>query len=299
MHKNGDGKGTAWVTSDKISGKTISCVLDVENASIWYYANGVLLGTAAAFTSVRGSSTTTFTPVFALGASASVTVNWSRNLKYPIPGAISLTVETTNKQREQIQKLWAKYYHASISLSESGDRGTIKSQGLFDLAKDILDDEAKQILVLAVLAWKCRATTTWEFTEEEFAAGLELYAAYDMPTLQTTMTKWIAELETPHIFKTFYSFLFSYMLPPDGRVCTLDVAECLESWNVLGFPTKWPELWPKWIEFMSTKKTVSKDAWNLVPQFFTAVGVDLSGFDESACWPTIFEDFAYWVKDGK
>jgi hypothetical protein len=297
MHKNGDGKATAWVSSDKLSGHTISCVLDIENASIWYYADGVVLGGSAAFTGVRASASTTFTPVFSLASSASVTVNWGRKLKYPIAGAISLVHEVTSSQSAQIKKLWEKYYHASISLSESGDSGTIKSQGMLDLAKDILDDEDKMQLVLAVLAWKFRATTVWEFSEDEFISGLTLYAITDMKAFSSTMQQWLKELETPHIFKTFYSFLFTYMLPSQRVV--LDTPEAVETWGVLGFPGKWPELWPRWIQFIETKKTISKDAWVLVPSFLNTVGVDLSGFDESACWPAIFEDFIDWSKDNK
>jgi DCN1-like protein 1/2 len=297
MHKNGDGKATAWVASEKLSGKTISCVLDVENASVWYYADGVMLGGGAAFTSVRGSASTTFTPVFSLSSSANVTVNWGRKLKYPIAGAISLVHEVSSSQEKSIRSLWEKYYHASISLSESGDRGTIKSQGVLDLAKDILDDEEKMQLVLAVLAWKLRASTVWEFSEPEFISGLTLYAIYDLKTFQNIMKQWLEELETPHIFKTFYSFLFSYMLPPQRVV--LDIPEAIETWNVLGFPTKWVELWPRWTQFIETKKTISKDAWVLVPSFLNTVGVDLSGFDESACWPAIFEDFIDWAKENK
>jgi hypothetical protein len=297
MHKNGDGKATTWVGSEKLSGKTISCVLDIENASISYYADGVLLGGAPAFTSVRGSASTTFTPVFSLASSASCNVTWGRKLKYPIMGAISLVHDVTPAQSAAIQKLWEKYYHASISLSESGDRGTIKSAGILELAKDVEEDEEKMQLVLAVMAWKFRASTVWEFSEEEFVAGLTLYAISDMATFKKTMDAWLKELEVPHIFKTFYSFLFTFMLPPQRYV--LEVAEAVETWGVLGFPKKYPELWGQWIEFIETKKTISKDAWILVPSFLTTVGVDLSGFDESACWPAIFEDFVDYVKSKK
>lgn len=297
MHKNGDGKATTWISSDKLSGKTISCVLDIENSSMWYYADGVLLGGAPAFTSVRGSASTTFTPVFGLSSNASCQVNWGRKLKYPIAGAISLVHDVTSAQSAAIHNIWQKYYHESISLSESGDRGTIKSEGIIQLAKDTHEDEEKLQLVLAVMAWKFRASTVWEFTESEFIAGMTLYGIADMTTFKAIMTEWLKELEVPHIFKAFYSFLFTFMLPPQRYV--LDIAEAIETWGVLGFPGKWPELWPRWVEFVETKKTISKDAWVLVPSFLTTVGVDLSGFDEAACWPAVFEDFIDWAKSKK
>lgn len=294
MHKNGDGKATAWVAAEKLSGKTISCVLDLDNASIWYYANGEMLGTGAAFTGVRGSSSTTFTPVFSLGSSASVKVNWTRKLQYPIAGAISLAHDASTAQTNDIRKIWEKYYHASISLSESGDRGTIKSQGILDLATDLGTSEEQMQLALAVLAWKFRSSIVWEFSEEEFMAGMTLYGIYSMETFKTITQTWLNDLKVPHVFKAFYSFIFTYMLPAQRVV--LDIPEAIETWGVLGFPTKWPELWPKWVTFIETKKTISKDAWVLVPSFMNTVGIDLSGFDESACWPAIFEDFIDWCK---
>jgi len=297
MHKNGDGKATSWVSSEKLSGKTISCVLDLDNSSIWYYADGEMLGTGPAFTSVRGSASTTFTPVFSLASSSSVNVNWGRKLKYPIAGAIPLEHDITSKQTAEIRKIWEKYYHASVSLSESGDRGTIKTQGILDLAADLGTSEEQMQLALAVLAWKFRSSAVWEFTEEEFIAGMTLFGIFEMEAFRTITKKWLDELSVPHIFKAFYSFIFTYMLPPQRYV--LDIPEAVETWGVLGFPAKWPELWPKWIAFIETKKTISKDAWVLVPSFLNTVGVDLSGFDESACWPAIFEDFVEWCKEKK
>lgn len=297
-HRSADGKGTNFVPSGSLDGSTISCVLEIDSCSIWFYSNGKLLGTGAAFTNVRGTSSTTFTPIVALSANGYANFKITRTLKYPIPGATTLVHEATDKQQKSIRELWTKYHNASISLSESGDRGTIKSQGILDLANDVLADEEKMQLVLAILAWKFRANTAvWEFSEEEFVDGLTIYGIFDMPTFQKMMTQWITELEIPHVFKSFYAFIFSYMLPPQRVV--LEVAEAIETWGVVGFPPKWPELWPKWAAYMETKKTISKDAWVLVPAFLTAIKPDLSGFDENECWPAVFEDFVYWCRDNQ
>lgn len=290
-HKNADDKGTACEGTGVLDGTVISCVLDVDNASITYYSNGAMVGNGPAFTSVRGTSSTTFTPIIALQSDkANVSITFSSTLKYNIAGAIPLAHATTAEQKKQIKALWTKYHNASINLSESGDRGTIKSQGIFDLAKDILDDEEKMSLVLAVVAWKFRASTgVWEISESEFVGGLEVYGIFDMTTFANKMTVWLKELDIAHVFKGFYAFIFSYMLPAQRVV--LDVPEAVETWNVLGFPSKFPELWAKWQAYIETKKTISKDAWVLLPEFLTTIQADFSGFDENACWPAILEDF--------
>jgi hypothetical protein len=59
---------------------------------------------------------------------------------------------------------------AGISLSESGDTGCIKGQGILDLAKDLGQvDDADPILL--ILAWKLRCESTWEITHSEFVDG--------------------------------------------------------------------------------------------------------------------------------
>lgn len=297
-HRSADGKGNAFYAGNNLDNTVIACVLEIDSASITYYTNGKLVGTGAAFTNVRGTASTTFTPIIAVSSNATATVKFSRSMKYPIPGANPLDHDATSAQQKSIGALWTKYHNASVSLSESGDSGTIKSQGIMDLAHDVHPDDEKMQLVLSLIAWKFRASAAvWEFTEAEFVDGLTIYAIYDIATFQKVMNTWLAELDHPNIFKAFYAFIFSYMLPAQRYV--LDVPEAIEAWGVVGFPPKWPELWPSWTSYMGTKTTISKDAWIQVPDFLTTIQPDLSGFDENACWPAVLEDFVYYVKDNK
>jgi len=97
-------------------------------------------------------------------------------------------------------------------------------------------------------------------------------------------------------FQKFYSYCFGLARTEQQR--NIDVQTAMALWNVL-ILQKYP-IMPDFIAFLeqnSSLKGVTKDLWNMVPEFCKSVDKDLNGYDECEAWPSLIDDFVRWKQE--
>lgn len=86
-----------------------------------------------------------------------------------------------------------------------------------------------------------------------------------------------ANLEKKSNFLEFYKWAYKFNCEPGQKTLKLDAALALTP--LLLPPAKYP-LVPAWLAFLESKgKTISRDTWAMIYQFFTTIHPDLSNYD--------------------
>merc|ERR1712213_61989 len=70
-------------------------------------------------------------------------------------------------------------------------------------------------------------------------------------------------------------------------------------WQLI-FSQREPPILAKWLHFHQVQQPVqgiSSDSWDMFLPFALTVDGDLSGYDDSEAWPTLFDDFVEFEND--
>jgi len=283
------------------NGDIIGCVLDLDTKSMSFYRNGKDLGVAFSGFSVGDG----LYPAASLQYGQKLSFNFGKDpFKYPLieifPDIHPLHINLTKDQQSQLGKLFDKYKSLGINLQESGENeDVIKGQGTIQYSHDlgVTDDKDCGLLVIA---WKLntRDGKAWEYSRQSFIDGWSLESVYSVDQMKKKLKTWKDELKQAAKFKSFYFFVFDY-LREDKTILSMEEATMV--WDIIGFTeTRWP-LMPKWVEYLSTKKSITRDTWRLFLNFTEQYPKDLSTFNSDDCWPTMIDDFVELVspKDPK
>jgi len=110
--------------------------------------------------------------------------------RYPEGEYLPLHSFLSDKQKQELEKIFEKYKSAGIKLSESGeDYGDhIKPEGVFELAKDI-GAVGSYDPVMLVVSWKIGCTRAWEIERKEWMT-FTLYGISDIKKLSQEASKW-------------------------------------------------------------------------------------------------------------
>lgn len=173
----------------------------------------------------------------------------------------------------------------------------ILSEGIEKLCQD-LEVRPEEFKVL-VLAWKFGAETMCKFTRQEFVGGCKMLKASSVKSIQAKFPEMLQEVGDPEKFKDLYRFTFKFGLDSEigQRILPADMAVGL--WKLV-FSEREPPLLGRWLDFLEKHpnvRGVPKDTWNMFLNFLEAVGDDLSTYDDTEAWPSLFDDFVEYEND--
>jgi len=151
-----------------------------------------------------------------------------------------------------------------------------------------------------VLAWKFGADQMCRFTREEFFQGMKELKTDTLQGIQARLPDVAAEVMSDSAkFKDLYRYSFKFALDSDvgQRILPADMAISL--WRVV-FSQKEPEILNRWIDFLEAHphiRGIPRDTWNMFLNFVVTVGTDLSTYDDTEAWPSLFDDFVEYEND--
>lgn len=278
------------------NGDVIGTILDLEAKTISFYRNGNDMGVA--FNSIPVGNG--LYPAVSVQKKQKVLVNFGKApFKYSMtevfPDVHALHLNLSSDQQKDLEKLFDKYKTLGLSLNESAEaEDQIKGNGLLQYGQDlgITDDKDPMLLVVA---WKLNVNhqKCWEFNRDEFVGGWAIHGCHNIDTMKKKTKEWREELKNAAKFKQFYNYVFDY-LKEEKKILVME--EALTVWDMLGFNERWP-LFGRWVQYLSDKKSVSRDTWRLFLSFTEQYPKDLSSYDSDSCWPSMIDEFVDKIKE--
>ncbi|KAK3927793.1 DCN1-like protein 3 [Frankliniella fusca] len=178
------------------------------------------------------------------------------------------------------------------------NRDVILADGIEKLCSD-LDLSPDEFKVL-ILAWRFNAEQMCQFTRVEFVSGCKEMHVDSIKGIQQRLPDIAAEVSRdPELFKDLYRFTFRFGLDVGRgqRILPSDMAICL--WKLV-FTGREPLILPRWLNFLESHphvRGIPRDTWNMFLNFAETVGDDLSSYDDTEAWPSLFDDFVEYEND--
>ncbi len=198
------------------------------------------------------------------------------------PPLLSGQAQGNGNKHNQIEKYFTKYKDAG--------EDAILAEGMEKFCVD-LGVEPTEFIVL-VLAWKFGASQMCRFTREEFMNGCQKLQSHDAKSLKERFPSLSAEAKNERSFKDMYNFTFSFGLDHNTGQRSLPIDMAVPLWDLV-FSQKRPEVLDRWFEFLKANEVrgISRDTWNMFLPFVETILPDMSNYDESEAWPSLFDDF--------
>lgn len=175
---------------------------------------------------------------------------------------------------------------------------SILADGIERLCADLnLSPDEFRVLILA---WKLDASQMCRFTREEFVKGCKAMHVDTLKGIQTKLPELVTEvLENLDLFKDLYRFTFRFGLDASAgqRILACDMA--IDLWRLV-FSGQEPPILNRWLIFLESHahvRGIPRDTWNMFLNFAEAIGNDLSTYDDTEAWPSIFDDFVEFEND--
>lgn len=174
----------------------------------------------------------------------------------------------------------------------------ILAEGIENLCNDLhLNPDDFKVLVLA---WKLNASQMCRFTKEEFVQGLKSMKTDSIKSIQQRLNDITDELtRDSEQFKDLYRFTFKFGLDVSTgqRILPSDIAVAL--WRLV-FTNNEPPILDRWLSYLESNphiRGIPKDTWYMFLNFCEFVGDDLSSYDDTEAWPSLFDDFVEYEND--
>lgn len=174
----------------------------------------------------------------------------------------------------------------------------ILAEGIENLCNDLqLNPDDFKVLVLA---WKLNASQMCRFTKLEFIQGLKSMKTDSIKNIQQKLNDIINDIKRdPEQFKDLYRFTFKFGLDVSTgqRILPSDIAVVL--WRLV-FTNSEPPILDKWLNYLEKHphiRGIPKDTWYMFLNFCEFVGDDLSSYDDTEAWPSLFDDFVEFEND--
>jgi len=175
---------------------------------------------------------------------------------------------------------------------------SIFAEGIEQLCIDLqLKPEEFKVLVLA---WKFEAEVMCRFTRQEFLRGCKLMNVDSIKGIQTRLPELVTQtINDPEQFKNLYRFTFKFGLDSSSGQRILPVDMAVSLWALV-FSQSEPLILKRWIHFLDNHpqvRGIPRDTWNMFLNFVETVGTDLSHYDDTEAWPSLFDDFVEFEND--
>lgn len=174
----------------------------------------------------------------------------------------------------------------------------ILAEGIENLCNDLqLNPDDFKVLVLA---WKLNASQMCRFTKTEFVQGLKNMKTDSIKGIQQKLNEITSELKRDtESFKDLYRFTFKFGLDVSTgqRILPTDIAILL--WRLV-FTNNEPPVLDRWLSYLENNthiRGIPKDTWYMFLNFCEFVGEDLSAYDDTEAWPSLFDDFVEYEND--
>jgi len=234
------------------TGDIYSIAIDIDARKLIMWKNGTLLGDL--YDNIPQNKF--LYPSVSLKRYQQVEFNFGATpFRYPQNDYLPLHSFLSEKQKQDLEKIFEKYKSIGIKLSESGeDYGDfIKADGVFELAKDI-GAVGSYDPVMLVVSWKIGCSRAWEIDRKEWMT-LSLFGISDIKKLQFEAEKWKKDcFSDNNKFRPFYRFIFDYL---SEKKNTLPLEMCKEVWKMISYNNKKWFLWDKWETFLEETKKKS------------------------------------------
>ena len=188
----------------------------------------------------------------------------------------------SQNKHAQIEKYFNKY-------KDHGE-DAILAEGMEKFCVDLGLDPTE--FTVLVIAWKFEASQMCRFTREEFVNGCQKMRAHDAKSLKERFPELLEEARETKNFKELYNFTFSFGLDHGTGQRSLPADMAIPLWDLV-FSQERPELLDRWFSFLQSREVrgISRDTWNMFLPFVQSIKPDLSNYDESEAWPSLFDDF--------
>ncbi len=177
------------------------------------------------------------------------------------------------------------------------DEDCILADGIEKLCSD-LEVRPEEFRVL-VLAWKFDAETMCRFSRTEFVNGLKKLRVDSIRGVQSRFPDMIEEVQNKQAFRDLYKWTYKFGLDSDLGQRTLPADMAISLWQLVFSCRNFPMLdrWLNFLENHSEIRGIPKDTWDMFLNFLEAIGDDLSTYDDTEAWPSLFDDFVEWEND--
>lgn len=199
----------------------------------------------------------------------------------------------SSEPRVSETKINLLFDHYKDSLEE-----TILAEGIENLCNDLqLNPDDFKVLILA---WKLNASQMCRFTKTEFVQGLRDMKTDSIKSIQLKLNDIIGDLNREsENFKDLYRFTFKFGLDVSTgqRILPTDIAILL--WRLV-FTSNEPPILDRWLMYLDKNphiRGIPKDTWYMFLNFCEFVGDDLSSYDDTEAWPSLFDDFVEYEND--
>lgn len=228
--------------------------------------------------------------------------------------SVSASVEPCGSLSRFYQRRTTHRFAPTMGLSESKS-SEAKLNALFDFYKDTCEDTilAEGIEQLCndlqvspdefrvlILAWKLNAEQMCRFTRTEFVQGCKSMHVDTIKGIQQRLPEIVIDVEhDAELFKDLYRFTFRFGLDvvSGQRILPIDMAISL--WRLV-FYVREPPILSRWLNFLEHHRQfrgIPRDTWNMFLNFSESVGDDLSSYDDTEAWPSLFDDFVEFEND--
>lgn len=218
---------------------------------------------------------------------------------YPLPGRKTHSKSAPIMGLSDSKPASETKLNALFDIYKDENEESILAEGIEQLCKDLqIPPEDFKILVLA---WKLNAEQMCRFTREEFVTGLKSIRADSVKSIQNRLPEIVQEVNrSAELFKDLYRFTFKFGLDTAAgqRILPTDMAVVL--WQLV-FSRQEPPILKRWLEFLETHQNVvrgiPRDTWNMFLNFSETIGEELSSYDDTEAWPSLFDDFVEYEND--
>ncbi|XP_046567591.1 DCN1-like protein 3 [Haliotis rubra] len=173
----------------------------------------------------------------------------------------------------------------------------ILAEGVEKFCED-LDVKPEEYIVL-VIAWKFQADQMCRFTRDEFINGCRNLKCDSLKSIRSKFPELLSEVENKQSFKDLYRWTYKFGLDSDTGQRTLQTEMAMSLWKLV-FSQHEPLLLDHWLEFLSKHQNIRgipRDTWDMFLNFTEQVGEDLTTYDDTEAWPSLFDDFVEFEND--
>ena len=202
--------------------------------------------------------------------------------QFPMPRQTSSGSSSVPAKVVQIERYFTKYKDVADD--------AILAEGMEKFCIDLGVDPTEFVVLL--LAWKFEASQMCRFTREEFLNGCKKLRAHDSKSLKERFPELVVEVQEEKNFKELYNFTFTFGLDHMTGQRSLPIDMAIPLWELV-FTQNRPPILDRWFDFLknSEARGISRDTWNMFLPFCNQIRKDMSNYDESEAWPSLFDDF--------